>query len=74
MGHRTYAQRYSHLLRVFLHPRLAKVTTVTVNRVLSVDKAFVDFGQRAVGTKAEVSYDRGAGTPAAVFPEVMVMT
>ena len=41
----------------------AKVTTVTVNRVLSVDKASVEFGQRAVGTKTEViiwhQYTRG---------------
>lgn len=31
-----------------------KVTTVTVERTLSVDQSRVDFGQLAVGTKAEV--------------------
>lgn len=34
---------------------MIQVTTVTVDRVVSVDKTRVDFGQLVVGSKAEVS-------------------
>ncbi|CAM9463399.1 unnamed protein product, partial [Ectocarpus fasciculatus] len=37
-----------------LPPLALEVTTVTVERTLSVDQSRVDFGQLAVGTKAEV--------------------
>lgn len=36
-----------------------KVNTVTVERVMSVDQSRVDFGQLAVGTKAEVKTREG---------------
>lgn len=44
-------------LSPFPEPRMTlKVNTVTVERVLSVDRTRVDFGQLAVGTKAEVNH------------------
>lgn len=38
-----------------MHPYLDQITTVVIGRALSVDKKRVDFGQLAVGSKAEVS-------------------